>query len=164
MGVLSAEALIDSLTAGVREAFPFIKSLSESSLSANKIIEEVRSAGMAVQRSDALKLIRTLRENEIVSKYIKSVRNDFMPNPERFATAVTDIIRNYSYEVRINGTHAKTRERVTKWVTISTNVVLSKDQVMGYAGDIAEGETESGQVIDFTMTVTNALRAPGVVF
>lgn len=153
-------ALVDTLTKGARDAFPFIQSLAATSASANEILRQVSAAGMQVRRADGLKLISAFRNIASQANYIKAVRKDFLPNPARFAESVTRLLRNYSYSVRVEGTHPATGEKVQRWITVSTNDVLTKSQVEDEVYGIVEGDPTAYAIDISGIVVEHALRSP----
>lgn len=155
---------IEELTAGTRLALPYIKSLAETDLSANKIITTLQEAGLGARRSDVFRAVRAFRDQFNASSYIKSVRNNFLPNPKRFPVALTTTLRDFSYQVKVEGRHSITGQPTTQWITVSTNDVLTKDQVYDAATGIVEEGFNTYNIEEYDLTVTDALRAPSVLF
>ena len=154
-------ALVDLLLAGVeRAATPFIEALSASELSGNEILSTLKDYGIGIRRTNGLELIRQFRNINSVKPYIDGLRLDRLPNPERLAESATNILRNYSYKVSLDGTHAVTGEKVTQYVTVSTNRLLNKQAAVDIATSMAL-EDPSLYPIDITHArITNVTKNP----
>jgi hypothetical protein len=186
VGFIPDVSLFAGLTAGAREAAPFILSLSQIgqvqtltrvqqetlanlglenvTLSANRILQIANDAGLAVRRSDGLALIRNARQQVSTRPYISSVGLDKLPNPARFATPAYQMNDNYHYLVRVDGVDPETGERTTRYVTVASETVLTKQAALDTAGAYIETDPESYHISEYELTVENAFVNPtGVI-
>ena len=150
--------LISEMTKGVRLASPIIESLANigpgspltelqrsipgvnldnpARLSANRIIQLVKDAGYKVQRQEALKLIRHIREQAPKRAYMKSVPNGLLPDPGE----TTSLFR-----------------------TVSTNSVLTKNQVYDLLSGLFEDTPSNYPYEVLSMVAEEGFINPGGV-
>lgn len=157
-----AIGLIELLTAGAREAFPMLTSLAETELSANAILQQVKDAGYAIRRQTGLDIIGALRDNVNAARQFRLISNTTIPDPNKFGTALTNIIRDYSYKVKVSGGP----ESFPTHITISSNDVLNKDQILGTADAyLSNAEVYAGadtEDVNYSLDVVDALRSPAL--
>lgn len=162
-GLFVAGRIIEGVTEGLRVALPFLTQLSEQSLSANEILRQATAAGFEIRRAAGLNVIRQLRSIVTGQEYIKAVRNAFLPDPLRLPFAVTDIRRNYSFRVRLDGTDKDTGERTTFFVQVTSDNIMTKDQAYAQAlGFLAQNAENYNFELD-QATVVQAVRSPRLV-
>ena len=155
-------SVFEGATAGVREALPFIDHLARQALPANEIIRQVRAAGLTVRRAAALEAIRTIKGVIAGGRYIQAVRNDFLPNPDRVPTAATLIRRNYSYKVRVRGFDPQTGDPVERHISITTDTLMSKNDVYNIAADTLASDHENYGVTNYQLTVVELKKSPAL--
>lgn len=132
-----ALGLVAPLTAGMREALPFIGPMVNSGLSANGIIRLLRATGHHVRDSQAKVVIRVARSNKPRRAYVKNVRLDATLDYNRFENPLTVQRRALRYVVDVEGTSLVTGKKMHQFVTVSTNTLLTKRQAMHEAEDTA---------------------------
>lgn len=162
--MVAARVLLDLLTPAARLALPYVSSMVESGLSANAIGRALTEAGLGIRRTDLLELVRGLREVEITRPYVSSLRADFLPNPSRLAESVTTLLRSFSYTVQVEGTHLETGELFTKNITVSTDDLLTKEQAVNAALEIADTALDRYGFSAHGGRVTMIKRSPGALF
>jgi hypothetical protein len=156
-------ALIELLTFAARIALPTITGLVEAGMSANKIINTLQAAGLGVRRQVVLDIVGALRENFSAARQFRLLLNTTIPDPSKFGVALTNLIRNYSYKVRVSGGY----ESFPPFITISSNEVLNKDQIMGTADAYLSDERiyipgEEEEAPPYSLSVVDALRSPAL--
>jgi len=153
--------LIDLIPKASRGAWNLLQAGVEAGQSANQIIQSAMDLGLSFRRSTMLEVIRGLKDEVSARSYILSVRNNFLPNPQKFGVALTNLIREYSYRVRVEGIDPFTGEKLKIFSTVSTNQVLTKNQVIAVAeADVLSGvgRYPVGGVENPAYTVEQALR------
>lgn len=151
--------LIDTLTKGGRAAFPFIQALANGDLSSSQIAKQVKEAGFSVRNQSIYDIVAALRDNQSSAQYLRSLSNHEIPNPAKFGTAVTELLRNYSYKVTVRGRNPDTGESQNRQITVSTNSPLSKDQVLAMASTITSSGTGSDVDEITSIEITDALKS-----
>lgn len=118
---------------GARNAFPIFQSLSETNLNATAIVTQARAAGFSFKTQDAFDIIAALRDNQSTAQYLRSIDMNQLPNPDMFTNAPNNQLRNYSYRVVARGRNPDTGETINQNVVVSTNQVLTQQQVLDMA-------------------------------
>lgn len=152
--------MIEGVTEGLARALPFMSSLVEQNLSANEIIRRTTAAGFSMRRTAALSVIRQFKEVATGANYIKAVRDEFLPNPERIAYSVTDIRRNYSYKVRMDGRDSLTGERTQFFVQVTSDQLMTKSEAYAQAMDFLSQNAENYTFEFQAATVVQAVKSP----
>ena len=148
-----ASAFIDILSVDARTALPYIESLTAQGIGANEVLRQVTAAGFKIQRSLGLQAVRMAKGIELSRDYLSSLKLNVQPNPARFPTALTEIRRNYSYSVRITGFDTYTGQTGSRYVTVSTNSVLTKQQALDMAEGILLADPTTYPITDYTLAV-----------
>ncbi len=88
-----------------------------------------------------LEIVRRVKELEKKTALYKYIRKGFLPDPSRIPTALTSILRKYSYKLSYIGV-TETGERITKHVTISTDNLITPNAAIeigkGYLADLPD--------------------------
>ena len=164
-----------------RVALPFIHSLINVPISANEILGNLASAGIKIRRQSGLSLIssvwqqtygagtpRTIRNGEFQfptttppkgRNYIKSVRNDLLPNPDRFGVAATRTKRQYTYTVRMDYRQPGVAGLQSQYVNVASDTLMTKNDVLAIVGDYEEGDPTAYPFEYTGMVVENVIRA-----
>lgn len=133
-------------TAGVRKALPLIQRGVRAGLSANKIIDALRGAGMSMRRQDALEAVRNIKGDQKKANTIKNVRKDYFPSDFLASEIKTSIFNPYSYTVAVKGIDPETSEEKIRYVTVSSKKRLTIRQVESEAQDLITEATEKYQI------------------
>lgn len=149
--------LIEELGIG-GEVFSALSAFAETDLTATAALSKLREAGLSIGNEKGFKLYKALRSNIDARSYILNVKNSVLSNPDRYGEALTSTLRQYSYKVRINAVDSEGENAFTQYITISSNDVLTKEQIYSMGEDIAgNSNILYGQEFQ-SMTVVEALR------
>ena len=147
-----------SLSASARRALPFIERSVRTGVSSTALQSALSARGMGVRRTDLLDAIRHVRGVERRSNALASVRKDRKPDPTRIAIARTNIRRSFSFVVRVRGFDMVSGELTERFVTITSDKVLSRQEIEDAAQDMFE-EGVSNYPMDIqNVTLQKALR------
>ena len=116
-------------------AYSFAKGAFSRGLSANAAMNLARLTGVGVRRTDFLSIYRELRGQSEAAYHIRSVRKTHLPNVDRLPHAITNIRREYSFNVRLNVRDGQTGDIMRRNITVSTDRLMT-------VGDI-EAEAEA---------------------
>jgi len=152
--------LLDGLPIAARLAFPYIQKLAPSRLTDNQIIKEVAKAGLDVLPQHAVQIIRGLRQSQSGREYVRTITEDYIPNPVQFAETETNTLRRYSYTILVEGSHVETGQTIKQYVTVSTHDLLTKSQAIDVAIGYVEGNAASYNISEPSYTVENIQRNP----
>ncbi len=157
------EEALGLLTKGARAAIPFFRAAVEAAPGATSedIIGAVRELGASVRRTDALAIIRQLKGNLLQRPAFTSVPLNLLPSARSLGRALTRTSQNYSFIVRITGIHPETDERIRRNVTVTSNKILSKQQVLDIAEGFVGAEGASAGLEEAQMQVTEGLISQG---
>lgn len=155
-----------TLTARVRRLLPIIERGVASGLSSRAINTAITTAtGTGIRRQVLLDVMRDLRGVQTAGEALRFVRLDRVPNPLRVPTALTPIRRAFGSTVRIEGTLLGTGERVTRFIQVTHDSVLTRGEIEDIAsGFFDEDEDEqfdstSGVEMDSALLVRQVRRA-----
>jgi hypothetical protein len=127
------------LTGAAARALPFIEHAVSQGISATTLQTSLSASGIGVRRQDLLDAFRSVKGAESSAQALASLRSDFRPNPERLAYAVTKQLREYSFRVKVTGFNLSTGKDETRHFSISTNELLSRNEIedvaLGYSTD-----------------------------
>jgi hypothetical protein len=153
--------ITELLTAGARAAFPMLVSLAETEISANEILRRVKAIGIDIRRQTGLDIIGALRDNVNAARQFRLIAAETIPNPDRFGTALTTILRNYSYKVKVAGGG----EEWPDYINVSSNDVLNKDQIMGAVDSYLSDSDVYGRLqpgMEYELEVVDAVKSPAL--
>lgn len=115
--------------------YSFAKGAFSRGLSANAALSLARLTGIGVRRHDFLGIYRELRGQTEAAYHIRSVRKTHLPNVDRLPHAITNIRREYSFNVRLNVRDGQTGDIMHRNITVTTDRLMT-------VGDI-EAEAEA---------------------
>lgn len=144
-GSLALEA-ISALTGGASEALPYIVHGVQAGLSANAIGEALTNAGMGIRRTNLLTLVRNIRGGIAGAAYQRGLSADEFPNPEFFTGAESFLSKRYAYVVTVTGENVLTGATQTQGITISTDNVLTNEELDTAVADAMEAGVQTYQM------------------
>lgn len=156
-----AGIVFDLLSASERTALPFLRELAETDLSANAILSRLKENGLGIRRSNGLSIISQLRNVISTRPYVANVGVNKQLTIDNLPTALTDIRRNFSYEIRIDGRLDATGEKASTYVTVTSDELLTKQEALDIAADYSDTDGTVYGISYDTATVTQVLVKPG---
>lgn len=152
-------------------AVQLIQSLVTSTLPASTILQQVRDNGLGIRTQTAYQVINYLRDVTIPSRsYISSVNLNAYPTISRLPLSLTKQLRNFAYEVKLTGFSNLSGQLQDKYITISTNQLLTKQQAIDAATGLAATTTQSGslngasgQVTGVTQNIAGLVSSPSAL-
>jgi len=151
------DPFLASLNPRERTAYPFIRQGVREGLSSRQImtvLQEHLGAGLRRQRLLELMRLETLEVN--TGATLRYLRLDSTPNPARLPDALTRIRRNYSFDVEVRGSLLDTGEPYTRYVTVTTDDLMTRGSLEAAGMDAVEIE-----VGRYGMTAESALLVGG---
>lgn len=131
-----------TLPKSVARALPFIESAVAAGTSANVLQNSLAAAGIGVRRQDLLAAIRDIKGAQAAADRLKFIRSDFRPQPSNLPHAVTRQLRDYSFRVRVTGTNLMSGQTEIRTFNVSTNDLLSRDEIESIAVGYSTNEEE----------------------
>jgi hypothetical protein len=126
---MAISPLLDLLPAAARVFFPQFVALAETDLSASAILRQLQGMGLSLRRQTGLDLIGALRDNVNAARQFRLIADSVIPDPSKFGTAVTDVISNYYYKVKLHNAP----QDLPSFITVASNNLLSKAEIKSTA-------------------------------
>lgn len=127
---------------------------------APRVIERtLERAGIPVPQPTLEKVITQERRRREAGAKLKNLGRNRRPNPTRLPLSLTPIARAYAFLVEVQATAVSTGERVTRWITVSTDELLTRGEIEDRAQSMIEGEADAYGLTDITVTVSEGMRA-----
>lgn len=121
--------ILETVGAGARVAFPFIKALVGKGLGASEINSKVQSQFKSASAQDVFAIVRAETNALLTTLDIRKYAHDIAVSPDRIPEASTKIIAPYSYVVELRYFDETTGEVVTRNITTHSEVVKSFAEV-----------------------------------
>jgi hypothetical protein len=143
------------------EALGFIKKGIAEGLGTEEILGALAKGGLSIRPELATNVIEYLGKTILPDlDYIKRLQYFAQPNLARIPIALTKTLRNFSYQVSVQGFTKATGELETHNISISTNTLLTKQQAIDMATELAVGESKSGGLESGAGVVTSITQNP----
>jgi len=153
-------AVLTRLPKSARLAYPFVKRAVSEGLSANAALKAWRESGGAIRRQTFLDLYRTVKGVEQAGARLRNLPLHSRPNPDRLPPAVHPILRRYSFEVRLRGVDSYTGETVERYITVSSNDLLTRREIELKAEEAVERFPENYPFILESALLVGGKRSP----
>jgi len=146
---------------GEGQALAFIKQGFEKGLGVGEIKEFLETGGLKIGGEKVEKVFDYLSEVIKPSKeYIKGLPLNSTPNLTRIPLSLTKQLRNFSYQVEVQGFHRVTGKIITIPIWISSDQLLTKQQAIDQADELSTQvgdryglESGAGTVVGITQNV-----------
>jgi len=116
-------------------------------MSANAALSAYKGLGGQIRRTDFLNLYREARGVTESAYHVRNIRKDYMPDPERLTHAITNIRRDYSFNVRLDIKDSESGDLITRNITVTSDRLMSVNDIeaeaeSAYFDDPAYGDNE----------------------
>jgi len=157
MGLLD---IIGSITKRVEAAIPFIKKIikEEPDVSANGILRKLKKAGLGINRSKGLGIIRYYKKVKRTFNYVRYVGMIKKLNPYRLPFSRSPQLDTYSFLIRYEGENPNTGEKETRYMQIHTPKLYTKAEAIQQAIDYGDLESDSEKLLNAKYTVEGVFR------
>ena len=120
------------------EPLEFIKEAFELGKSATEALETISNAGMSVS-SDMISQVYSYLSGplNIGREYAQNLGLESIPVVNKLATSLTDLTRNFSYLIEFKSEPSDTGESESRYITVSTNTLLTKQEALDTAVSLA---------------------------
>jgi len=147
---------------GEGQALAYIIEAVGKGLGLEETISAISSGGLSIASSKVEQVYNYL-QNVVrpADEYIKYLQQFNYPNITRIPVAATKLLRNFSYQGQVQGISKLTGEIETRYMSLSTNALLTKQQAADIMGERAEGETGSGGLESAAVDITGIRQNPG---
>lgn len=141
--------MLPKLTRGQSLAYDFARGAFSRGLGANEALRAWQELGGAVRRQDFLSLYRYVGGVTKAGYDVQNVRHEYFPSYKDLPDSLTDIRRNYSFDVRIGwtGEYDELGNPIGSYVTVTTDKELRVQEILDLADEyVAEEQDKYGEV------------------
>lgn len=157
---VAGEALGAVLNARARVALPYITAAVHRGLSANETLRTLSAAGMGIRRSNLLTIARVIRAGFETANTIRGLKGGEFPSPTLFTPATYPTQRRYSFQYSVSGINEQTGENVVRYVTITSDRLLTLDELNGAAEFAVNSNPEAYGIMVSDVNLETALVNP----
>lgn len=152
--------VLRSLSSSQSAAWNYAQGAFSRGLSANSALAAYRELGGSIRRSAFLDVFRQLRGEIDAGYHIRSVRKTQYPSEERIPEALTEIRRQYSFNVRLDMRNSVTNESFTRNITVTSDSLLTVGEIEEEAVN-ALWEGREGSQVEIEGTAVVSARKAG---
>lgn len=140
-------------------ALPFVRLGISEGLSTSEMLRIFRSNGFSMANEAFFNLARYVRFENDSGGYLGQLRGNQEPDAALLPEAITRLSRQYSFTVELKGYNPLTNEETTVYRTVSTDELMTRDEIVqaAYNANLREEGTEA--IIATSARVTKGLRA-----
>lgn len=149
------DPFLASLSPRERTAYPFIRQGVREGLSSRQILSVLQEhLGSGLRRQRLLDLMRLENIEQTTGATLRYLNRDAYPNPQRLPDALSKIRRNYSFDIEVRGTLLDTDEPYSRYVTVTTDALLTRGDLEAAAMEAVEVEAgRYGMAVDGALLV-----------
>lgn len=151
--------LLAGVSSRARRAYPIIQRAVREGVSANQTQFLLQRNGLGIRRQVLLDLRRAAQGIEAARPALRNLGRSRLPNPARLPEAVTKIRRAFSFQLEVSGQSLTTGERMTRFVTVATDTLLTRAALEDLAGRTVAGDTDAYEFDLDSVQLTGGLRA-----
>ena len=129
-----AKGWLNLLTLGERIAYPFIRLGVNLGRSLGEIGAALTRAGAQIEAATIRRVVEAEEIERRTGAEIAGAAGDRIPDPAGIPEAITRQRREYAWRVRMGFIDPRTGKRESRYLTISTDSLLSPNEVRAEAG------------------------------
>lgn len=132
---------------GSGSAIQLLKSLVKPGMTASDLLDQVNAAGYNLLPSTGNLVINYLTRAVIpANANLKDLQGNVLPNLASIPQGLTKSLRNFSYLVKVTGQSQFGGHFEDRYISISTNSLITKEQAIDAANSMAQENTKSGGI------------------
>jgi hypothetical protein len=146
---------------------PFIHSFVSKGLSANEALSSLIAAGQGIRRQDFLHAYEYVSGTQKAGFTISNVRKDYFPTANTMPESLTNIRRNFSYNVRLNLKSHDTGDVFEKNITVTSDKSMRISDIEQEARDAfysPDADREDTNVEISGVTIVEARRRATIYY
>lgn len=136
----TARARATGISRAVKEGYVAVRSGVSRGLSSGVIGRTLRKAGIPLPQPTVESVVTAERRRRAAATNLQFLGRHRRPNPARLPLSLTPIAREYAFLIRVTGTLLDGRETVQRWITISTDQLLSREELEQMAQGYVEAD------------------------
>lgn len=138
----AARAAAEGVVQDVRKAWSGIRGGVARGQGASKIGETLRGIGLPIPRPVIETAVTRERRRREQGRQLRFLGRQRKPDPRKLPLALTAIQRQYAFLVTVDGIDSHSGDKIQKYITISTDELLSRDEIEALAEEAFERDTE----------------------
>ena len=150
--------VLGGLSKSAGSAYTYAKAAFGRGLSAGGALNVLKAQGYGIRRSDFLGIYRELRGATEAAYHVRNIRKDYLPDPDRLPHAITNIRRDYSYNVRLDIKDAESGEMIKRNITVTSDRNMSVYEIESEAQEAYESDPAYSDNEVMALTVVAAKR------
>lgn len=158
----AAARATESVVKAARTALPTIRGAVARGVSGTVIERTLQRVGINVTQPTLTRVVTAERRRREAGAALQFLGRNRVPNPTRLPLSLTPIARQYAFLVELRGTSAATGEAVSKWITISTDSLMSRQELEDRAAELFEQDPEAYDVVSPEFRLVEGMRASDV--
>lgn len=153
------------LSSRARRASPIIRRGVREGVSSRAMSGILQRAGLGIRRQTLLDIMRLMGEEAAIGPVLSALGLNRRPNPLRLPPALTKIRRAFSFTVRVSGVDVETGVGSERFITVTTDTLLTRGEVEALAEQAIETDRDRYQLRETEFLLTGGLRAgaPGLL-
>lgn len=157
-----AFSLLDFIK-GEGAAVSFIRSAVEAGKAASETLEALRNAGLGIRTQTFYQVVNYFKGPvETARNYVSYLGLQNLPNIARLPKTLTNIAKNFTYELKVEVISSETGEKTTRTINVSSNTLLSKQEAIDTIAGIIEENPNNRYSFEFSgAQVTNIFQNAG---
>ncbi len=120
----------------------------------------LRRTGIDIPAGVADQVIAKERRRRAQGAALQFLARRRTPNPDRLPLSLTPIARRYAFLVRISGVDVDTGEDITKFVTISSDELMSREDIERRAEQFLEDDPEKYKIRNAQFQLFEGMKSP----
>ncbi len=153
------------LSSRARRASPLIRRAVREGVSSRQLTGILQKAGLGIRRQTLLDIMRLMEGEAAIGPVLSALGLNRRPNPLRLPPALTKIRRAFSFTVRALGVDVETGVASERFVTVTSDTLLTRGEIEALAEQAIEGDRDRYQLRETEFLLTGGLRAgaPGLL-
>ncbi len=123
----------------LRRAYGPLRGAFTLGLPVPNAVRMLRNLGIRGTRRQVQSLYESFSAEAGSGLDISRLRRDYFPNPLRMPEAVTPLLRNFSFTVRVRGTNTLTGRFEERFVTVASSRNMTRGQIEEKAAALIQG-------------------------
>lgn len=154
-----AVPFLAGLSPRARRAYPIVQRAVREGLSANQTQLLLQRNDMGFRRRVLLDMFRFEQGIRRKNVPLRTLGRNRFPDPTRLGEAITKIRRAFSFQLEVSGVSIQTGETLSRFVTITTDRLMTRAELEDLAGRTVAGDTQAYELDLQAVQLTGGLRA-----
>lgn len=151
------------LTSSQNRVWNFIQGSVARGIGASASLRSLIEIGEGIRRTDYLAAYRYASGLKDAGYKVQNVPHKYFPDYARLPDSLTNIRRNYSFDVRIGiEDYDEEDNPINRYVTVTTDRQLTVQEILDEADNYVEEQPENYEEVEYTEPVIERARKRGI--